>query len=1121
MDAIKELIPQDRDEIKIGILIGGNCPLALEPIQVISSKDGGPYAYKTKLGWCVMGPIHDVSSSKLTCNKIAVRNIADQSIATHYFCVPQEAKDQSLTKMLARIYEHDFNENGDSSLINLTSQEDLKFLNIMEKNVVMKDGHYQLPLPFRNPDVEFVNNRSHVLQRANWLKNKLLKNGKMLDDYRDFMNNLLKKGYAIPTPSSQLKSPKGKGWYIPHFGVYHPMKPGKIRVVFDCSATSSGMSLNKELMQGPDLTSKLIGVLNRFRLEDVGIMADIEAMFYQVQIPEEHRTFLRFLWWPDGNLHNDLVEYQMTVHLFGAASSPSCSNFALRKTAEDNVDMGNDISTTLLRNFYVDDMLKSCEDPKQAIDLLQDVKKMCRRGGFNLTKIISSSRKLLESIDKKDHGKALRNLDLNSAVLLPVERALGVQWCVENDSFGFRIQLQDRPLTKRGILSTVSSVYDPLGFAAPFLLTGRLLLQQLSADKKGWDEEPTSEQRATWEKWRSELPGLESIQIRRCFKPKNFGNVVNVSVHHFSDASDKGYGEANYLRLENEKGMVNCCLLMGKSRVAPLKTVTIPRLELTAATVSIKVGLLLARELDFQDVETFYWTDSKVVLGYLKNERRRFHLFVTNRVTMILDNSTKKQWRYVESRNNPADDASRGITINQYLKNEKWFNGPSFLQQPLDKILSTKVGKFDVHDEDPEVKRTVKVVNIITSEDFLSTLTSRTSKWSKLKRIVATILSWRTLKRGQVDVDGLVKAEKVILKLVQFKSYGKEVSTLTKEKKTMGLEKTSSLYTLNPYLDGDGIMRVGGRLSRSHIQDLNTIHPIILPSKSNVTLMIARECHEKVQHSGRGFTINEIRRRGYWIVRCNSFVRGLISKCVSCRWLRGKTATQKMANLPTDRIDEQPPFTVCGVDFFGPFFIKDGRKEVKRYGAMFTCFLTRAVHIESSNTLDTDSFIQALRRFIARRGNVRTLRCDNGTNFVGAETELHKALKEMDDKKVSSFLQLHGGDWINWRRNPPSSSHFGGVWERQIRTARSILSALLRTHGNSLNDESFRTLLVEVEGIVNSRPLTVETLSDVNSAIPLSPSNLLTMKSTVIIPPPGNITVQLIFKSKYEVFKRK
>ena len=246
-----------------------------------------------------------------------------------------------------------------------------------------------------------------------------------------------------------------------------------------------------------------------------------------------------------------------------------------------------------------------------------------------------------------------------------------------------------------------------------------------------------------------------------------------------------------------------------------------------------------------------------------------------------------------------------------------------------------------------------------------------------------------------------------------------------------------------------------------------------------------------------------IRRSGYWIVNCNSYVRQMIFKCVTCRSLRGTSTTQQMANLPEDRIDDAPPFTSCGVDLFGPFLIKDGRRELKRYGSLFTCLASRAVHIEATNSLSTDSFIQALRRFLARRGKIRLLRCDNGTNFVGAESELRKAWDEMDNSKIASFLQHQDADWIHWKRNPPSASNFGGVWERHIRTVRSILSSLLRTHGTSFDDESFRTLMVEVEGIINSLPMTVDNLSDVNSFIPISPINILTMKSNVVLPPPG------------------
>ena len=205
-----------------------------------------------------------------------------------------------------------------------------------------------------------------------------------------------------------------------------------------------------------------------------------------------------------------------------------------------------------------------------------------------------------------------------------------------------------------------------------------------------------------------------------------------------------------------------------------------------------------------------------------------------------------------------------------------------------------------------------------------------------------------------------------------------------------------------------------------------------------------------------------------------------------------------MADLPTDRTMDEPPFTNCGVDMFGPFLIKEGRKEVKRYGALFTCLSSKTVHIECTCSLETDSFIQVLRRFVAQRGNIRVLHGDSSSNFVRAQKELEKAYQEMDHQKIEFFLQNIGTDYINWHRNPHASSHMAGVWERQIRLACTIPMSLLHTHGRSLNDESLRTLLAETEAIVNSRPLTVDTLGDVQSEQPICPSNILTMKSKVV-----------------------
>ena len=318
------------------------------------------------------------------------------------------------------------------------------------------------------------------------------------------------------------------------------------------------------------------------------------------------------------------------------------------------------------------------------------------------------------------------------------------------------------------------------------------------------------------------------------------------------------------------------------------------------------------------------------------------------------------------------------------------------------------------------------------------------------------------------------------------------------------IKKSSTLYRLDPFLDQDGLIRVGGRLSKSQEFSEGFKHPVILPKKSFIVDLIVRDAHKRVAHAGRGITLSELRSQ-YWILNANSVVRHFISKCVVCRRLRGTIGEQKMADLPKERITSSPPFTYSGVDYFGPFYIKQGRKNVKRYGVLFTCLASRAVHIETADSLETDSFINALQRFIARRGPVREIRSDQGTNIVGAERELKKALDELDHNTIQrSVCRDFNADWIiQWKQNPPAASHMGGVWERQIRSVRSILSALMREHGHTLEDESFRTLLTEVECIINSRPLTFPS-SDPKDLDPLTPNHILTMKSRVVMPPPGN-----------------
>lgn len=689
---IAKLIPEFQPDLEIGLLIGSNCPVALEPLEVVPSRGEGPFAMRLRHGWTLNGPlcISNTSQSDITCHRITLRETNDT------------VKEVISPEAIGRMFEMDFNDHKVGPDERSFSQEDKKFLTKMDNGIRLTKGHYETPLPFRNPEMILPNNRNQVLKRALWQKKKMQRDTKYHRDYSNFMNEIIWKGYARKIPENEVRPASGQVWYIPHHGVYHPKKPEKIRVVFYCSADYAGTSLNKLLLQGPDLTNSLIGVLTRFRKEPIAFMADVEAMFHQVWVPEEQWNYLRFLWWPEGDLNGEIEEYQMVVHLFGAVSSPSCCNYALRKTAADNESDYPVVAETIRRNFYVDDCLRSDTTEEGATKLAQDLKMVCAKGGFRLTKFVSNSRALLETIPVEERSKETRTLDLNRD-MLPIEHALGMQWCVELDVFEFRIVLTNKPPTRRGILSTVSSVYDPLGFAAPFILPAKKILQDPCHEDIGWDDEVSDEHKIPWERWLTELPLLQKLQVPRCVRPKDFGKVVSQEIHIFSDASITGYGAVAYLRLCDESDNIHCSFLMGKARLAPMKIVTIPRLELTAAAVSVRIGALLKSELDdIYDLK--YHTDSTTVLRYIINEQQRFHVFVANRVQLIRDYSNPNQWRYVETYDNPADDASRGTSGERLLQQRRWFEGPEFLWKPEQEWPQQPIDMGQISNDDPEIK---------------------------------------------------------------------------------------------------------------------------------------------------------------------------------------------------------------------------------------------------------------------------------------------------------------------------------------------------------------------------------------------------------------------------------
>ena len=771
---IEDKIPPYQNGVDVALLIGCNCPKALKPREVILGKADDPYAIRTLLGWGILGPVtrlQDKSDGSEEvdgiCHRIVTQEVGAPERVNNHFVVPTQTKEVLNPFEVKRMFELDFSEENVKKSAAL-SQDDRKFLGKVKESIRYDtDGHYEMALPLRDPDVKLPNNRNVALRRLSHLKRKLNIDSRYKEHYMAFMDKVLKSGYAekVPPVSSQNPDHGSRLWYIPHHGVYHPKKPNKICVVFDCSAEFKGQSLNKHLLQGPDLTNNLTGVLCRFRKEPIAFMCDIESMFYQVKVTENCRNLLRFLWWEDGDKSKEPQEYRMTVHLFGATSSPGCSNFALKATADDNeIDVGSNPAEFLREDFYVDDGLKSVPSVEEAVKLIKDIKEMCKRGGFNLHKFTSNKKEVIDQIPVEDRAEGIKNLDLDHDAL-PVERALGVQWCIESDTFKFRITLKDRPCTRRGILSTVSSIFDPLGFVALLLLDGKIIVQELCKEGADWDDPVPEQVKSRWEQWRTELQVLEKFSIPRCYKPEDFGQVVGTELHHFSDASTKGYGQCSYLWQENDKGQVHCSFVIGKARVTPLKSVTVPRLELTAAVVSAKIGEQLRKELHIGEIDEVFWTDSKVVLGYIANNSKRFHIFVANRVQQIQDLTSIKQWRYVNTESNPADDASRGLTAHQLLKS-RWSNGLEFLwkdktQWPVETSTVKENQK-----NDPEVKKVVTMATITAvADDCLLNRLSIFSDWHRAKRALALYVfaTWKNFADAQPAGNSRERRTRVLL----------------------------------------------------------------------------------------------------------------------------------------------------------------------------------------------------------------------------------------------------------------------------------------------------------------------------------------------------------------------
>ncbi|XP_023246929.1 uncharacterized protein LOC111643396 [Copidosoma floridanum] len=891
----------------------------------------------------------------------------------------------------------------------------------------------------------------------------------MAVEYSRFMADYLAMGHMRPFTSAELAITAGPVNYIHHHGIWqHDDRGRKLRVVFNASnPTSSGHSLNDVLHAGPRLQAALPSVLMRWRRHRIAFCSDIRMMFRQIWIDYRDVDLQRIVWAADPS--QPPTHYQLLTVTYGESCSPYLSLRTLQQLCQDEGHNWPEAVSAALCDRYADDFLSGADDVTAARRLRDQLSGLMKAGGFPLRKWVANVRELLD--DLPDDVRLRPTWEQLSAEGLVSE--LGVKWDPPSDCF----QLTPPPLqpqsTKRTMLAALAGLFDPCGWLAPIVLNAKLLLQDLWRARLGWDEPAPISMTRRWAEFTAELQAISTFTLPRWI---GVGPSSELHLHGFSDASRRAMAAVIYSRLAPGAGPALCHILLARTKLSPIRSLkpapetsarmTIPRLELRAALIAAKLLRTAADELRVPVDRCHAWCDSQIVLHWLRSDRPTNNVLIDNYVAQIQEMLPSSVWRYVPTQSNPADLATRGADMTGLRSQRTWWEGPAWLAEDVD---SWPLDPLPAPNQHSSICCVVQQLDASYLEQF-SNLRMLLSFLVRIRRFVRSRLG-----RGPVlsvasplTPTELHDAFLACVRLSQERSFSDDLQCLRRGER---LRKTNPLVPLAAFLDDDGILRVGGRLEHSPLT-YEERHPPILSGASSLASMVIAWAHSRALHGGYRVTSAYVCKRA-WLLGGPRRIKAHLRRCVVCIRLRARPATQLMAPLPSSRVSPSRAFACTGVDYAGPFHVLSARgrgvRTTKGYIAVFVCLATKALHLELVGDLSAASFLGALHRFAGRRGRPGEIWSDNATCFRRADVELRDALltAELDWGLVAGSLADQG---IAWKFIPPGAPHFGGLWEAAVKSTKSHLQRVMGSR--HLTYEEFSTVLVGIEMVLNSRPLT-------------------------------------------------